>query len=324
MNIRQFSPRDDHAKDIIALVVTFNPDEKFGDRLDLLCSQFGTIILVDNGSEPGTLYKIKQQTQLIRSQLKFIQNDQNLGVATALNQGFFLAIQLGGDFVVAFDQDSLPAPDMIKELSSAYASHLERERIAVIAPVVEDPSAGILARYLRPKHSIFFERAGCSGQTLEDVSMVITSGAMHDLRIYQQVGPFRDAFFIDYVDTEYCFRAHKMGFKIIVACNARLRHKLGNQKKFRLGPLEIRPTFHSPVRWYYISRNRISMIREYGLRFPHWLVYELVINGYGFLRMLFFEDQKHKKILALLFGTLDGMTGRTGMIPEDRKRILEK
>lgn len=147
---------------------------------------------------------------------------------------------------------------------------------------------------------------------------------MHNLGIYEQAGPFRDDFFIDYVDTEYCLRVKRRGFHIIVACNAHLQHKLGNQKKFKVGPLEMRPTFHSPVRWYYISRNRIPMIREYGLRFPHWLLYELVINGYGLLRMMLFEDQKWTKILALLFGALDGLTGRTGAIPDNRKKMLSK
>ena len=145
---------------------------------------------------------------------------------------------------------------------------------------------------------------------------------MHSLRIYEQVGPFRDDFFIDYVDTEYCLRVKNHGLKIIVACSARLLHKLGNQKKFKVGGIEVRPTFHSAIRWYYISRNRISMIREYGMHFPHWLIYEMVINGYGFLRMLLFEDRKWKKILALTFGTLDGLKGQMGAISTSRKRML--
>ena len=147
---------------------------------------------------------------------------------------------------------------------------------------------------------------------------------MYNLKIYQQLGPFRDDFFIDYVDTEYCLRAKKQGFDIIVACNAHLHHRLGNQQRFRVGPLELRPTFHSVIRWYYISRNRIPMIRQYGIRFPHWLLYELIINSYGFLRMLCLEDHKLGKILAVLLGSLDGLAGRSGEIPDYRQNFLSR
>ena len=41
---------------------------------------------------------------------------------------------------------------------------------------------------------------------------------MYNLKIYKQVGLFRDDFFIDYIDTEYCLRIRQQGFNIIVAC----------------------------------------------------------------------------------------------------------
>ena len=307
-----------------ALIITHNPSQDLEHHLDTLYKQVDQIILVDNGSGPETKTVIEQQIQRRGSKLKTILNHQNLGVATALNQGFSLAIHLGYDYIMAFDQDSVPTPGMTKAMLHAYGAHLAREKIAIVAPVIEDPSAGIITSYLRPRRHFFFERKSCTGQVLEDVSIVITSGSMHNLKIYEQVGPFRDDFFIDYVDTEYCLRVKQRGFNIIVACNARLHHKLGDQKKIRLGPLEMRPTSHSITRWYYISRNRIPTIRQYGLRFPHWLLFELLINSYGFLRMLLLEDYKLGKIIASFLGCLDGVTGQKGIIPDSRKRILSK
>jgi len=86
----------------------------------------------------------------------------------------------------------------------------------------------------------------------------------------------------------------------------------------------MRPTFHSITRWYYISRNQIPMIRQYGLYFPHWLLYELLINCYGLLRTLLFEDYKLGKIMASFLGFLDELTEQMGVIPDSRKRILSK
>jgi len=38
---------------------------------------------------------------------------------------------------------------------------------------------------------------------------VITSGSLLPLATYADIGPFREEFFIDFVDTDYCFRARK-------------------------------------------------------------------------------------------------------------------
>ena len=312
------------SQNVIAAVVTYRPPQGFEQHLEQLYSEFDKIILVDNGSPSQTHEMLQDQARRRDGGLVLILNSKNLGIATALNQGFDWAIRHGYRYIIALDQDSLPEPGMAKALSSAYESQPQRDKIAIVAPVVEDPNAGILARYLRPKYFLFFERKRCTEEILENVSIVITSGSMYDLKIYQQLGPFRDDFFIDYVDTEYCLRAKKQGFNIIVACNAHLHHRLGNQQRFKVGPIEVRPTFHSVIRWYYISRNRIPMIRQYSLRFPHWIIYELVINSYGFLRMLLFEDHKLGKILAVLFGCLDGLAGRTGVIAHSREKMLSK
>jgi rhamnosyltransferase len=313
-----------HSQSMIAAVVTYRPPQDFEQHLEQLYSEFDKIILIDNGSPSETQEMLRDEVRRRDGNLILILNPKNLGIATALNQGFDWASRHKYDFVISLDQDSLPAPGITKALLQAYDAHLHRDKIAIVAPMVEDPNAGIIARYLRPRHFLLFERKGCSGHALEDVSIVITSGSMYNLKIYQQLGPFRDDFFIDYVDTEYCLRAKKQGFNIIVACNAHLHHRLGNQQRFRVGPLELRPTFHSVIRWYYISRNRIPMIRQYGIRFPHWLLYELIINSYGFLRMLCLEDHKLGKILAVLLGSLDGLAGRSGEIPDYRQNFLSR
>ena len=307
-----------------AIIITYNPTEDLEDHLDALYQHFDQIILVDNASESATRRSITRQAQLRKAQLKVILNDKNCGVATALNQGFALAIQLGHDHIVALDQDSLPAPDMIEEMLNVYETYPGQGNLAIIAPRVEDLSAGIVTQYLRPRGRFFFERKGCTEPVLENVSIVITSGSLHNLKTYQKIGPFRDDFFIDYVDTEYCLRAKQQGYDIIVACKARLFHRLGNQQKKQIGLLEVRPTFHSATRWYYISRNRIPMLRAYSFHFPHWLLYEFVIDSYGLFRMLLIEDHKLEKVIAVILGCIDGLSGQLGEIPVARKALLAK
>jgi len=307
-----------------ALIITYNPSAGFEDHIEKLFLEFRQIILIDNGSSPEFQQMLKTQADSWGEALKLLLNPYNLGVATALNQGIDWAIHQGYDFIITLDQDSLPMPGMVKEMVSVYNTCLQPDKIAIIAPKVEDPGAGIIAKYLRPKYHFFFERKTCTEEVLEGVSMVITSGSMYNLGIYKKIGPFRDDFFVDYVDTEYCLRARQKGYDIIVACNARLLHRLGNQRKINIGRVEMRPTFHSAIRWYYISRNRIPMAKLYGYAFPHWLLYEIVINSYGLVRMLIFEDHKINKLLAVLLGCIDGFLGRLGAIPASHKTLLSK
>ncbi len=303
------------------LIITFNPPIDFFTSLDTFYTQLDQIILVDNGSTPDARQLLKQEAQRRKSSLTIIFNDTNLGVATALNQGFRWALEQDFQQVVAFDQDSQPAPGMIATMLEVFSAHAEDGRLAMVAPLVIDPIVNIQARYLRPKNKFLFERASCNGTVLTNVTYVITSGSLYDLAAYQEIGPFRDDFFIDYVDTEYCLRARQFGYRIVIACNAHLSHRQGEREKRALGRYDHYPTFHPPLRWYFISRNRIPMIRQYAMRFPHWFVYELVASLYTLWRMLLFETPKKAKLQAFLLGTLDGLRGRLGKAPDT---VLEK
>jgi rhamnosyltransferase len=282
------------------------------------------VIIIDNGSTPEKRSFFQQAIQDNLGNIEFIFNKTNLGIAAALNQGFARLVNQGSDLVFVFDQDSQPAPGMVETILDTFYSHPQREQIAIVAPMIEDPAGGITFRYMRPHGRFFFERIRSDSQKLEDVTIVITSGALYNLKAYQKIGPFRDDFFIDYVDTEYCLRAKQNGYTIVVNCKARLQHRLGNQQKRRVGPLTMHPTFHSPLRWYYISRNRIPMVLLYAYRFPHWFFYELVNNSYGLIRLLLFEDKKASKLLAMLLGTLDGLNRRMGPISNSKKALIAK
>ncbi len=306
-----------------AIIVTYNPPAGFLDKLDNLRAQIDQLVIVDNGSKPEICDSFRQIASQNEEHIEFIFNKGNSGIAIALNQGFAWAIERNADFVFAFDQDSQPAPGMVATVFGTFVSHPRREQVAIVAPVVEDPTAGIVLRYVQSRGLIFYRRMHLANQVLNDISAVITSGALYNLQVYRKIGPFRDDFFMDYVDTEYCLRAKQCGYTIVVNCNAHLYHRLGNQQKRSIGLLTTFPTFHSVLRWYYISRNRVLMYELYGLRFPHWLLYELVVNSKGLIRLLFFEDQKINKLLAILLGTIDGIAQHMGPISDSRKTLIK-
>lgn len=306
----------------MGLIITFNPSDNLFSNINTFFDQLDHLVIIDNNSNLDNRLLLEQEASRRSSSLTIIFNDINLGVATALNQAFQWGINHGYEGIVTFDQDSLPAPDMVHELLQAYNSHPNREQIIIVAPRVEDPLAGIRIRYLRARNIFSFERIFCDGSVIEDISVVITSGALNSLEAYSKIGAFRDDFFVDYVDTEYCLRARQHGYEIIVACHAVLQHRLGNQQIKHIGPFTMHPTFHSPLRWYYINRNRVPMLRLYALRFPYWMFYDLMAGSYALLKVILFEDRKLKKTLALILGLFDGFAKRMGPISLKRQKLI--
>jgi len=306
----------------LALIVTYNPGPGFENHLERLFTGFERLILVDNGSSLATQTMLQSQARLWKEALVLQLNSKNLGVAAALNLGFAWAIQHGYKHLVTLDQDSLPAPEMSEALLTSFERHPNREKLAVLAPVIVEELLHRPARYIRAKSHFFFERVTCESSYLRNVTFAITSGSFYNLQHFPNIGPFREDFFIDYVDTEFCLRAISSGYEISIACNAKMIHHLGNrQKKHFLGS-EQYPTFHPPFRWYYISRNRIPLLRIYAFQLPHWFFYEIAITLVSFTRMLLFETQRIAKIRAFFIGTLDGLRAKMGEMPEHSRRFL--
>ncbi len=292
----------------LALIITFNPNLDFFQYLPVFFKEFSQVLIIDNSSKEVVRTLL---TEKRTESLEVILNQENLGVATALNQGLLWAIDHGFDYVVTFDQDSYPQAGIVQHLENVLTEGDPNE-LAVVASVIKDPQLQKQARFLRARNKWLFEWGFCKTKKLENISFAITAGSLYSLKAYQKIGPFQDGFFIDYVDQEYCLRANQHGYKIVAACDAHLNHRLGEREKRKLAGRMHYPTFHAPLRWYYISRNRIFMLRKYAFRFPHWFFYDIVARAYIFWRMLLFEDQRVKKLIAIFFGTRDGILGHMG------------
>ena len=138
-----------------ALIITYNPQPDFYKRLAYFYDKLVQIIIVDNGSNQETRYLLEQEVQHRKSSLKVIFNEKNLGVATALNQGFQWAIDRGYKQIFAFDQDSSPSPGTISALQKNYGIYSNRYPLAIVTSVPRDLQVNVQARFLRPTKGFF-------------------------------------------------------------------------------------------------------------------------------------------------------------------------
>lgn len=293
-----------------AVVVTYHPDESVLENLRAMVRDCGRVLVVDNGSGADTRGKLAAALGV-----ELLSLGENLGVAAALNRGLAWAEAQGCEWAVTFDQDSRPEPGLIAALLASARNAAVPGRVAVVGAHTYDERTGRRDRWLRPAW-FGFRREYCGEADLPDATFVITSGALTRVRAWRELGGFDEGLFIDYVDHEFCLKARRNGWQVLVSAGARLAHNLGSKREVRLAGRTIRPTFHSAMRHYYMARNRLVMWRQYAWRYPHWWLFDLCFGGLNTLRVLLAEDGKWEKLKAMSRGSWDGLRGRQGRCPE--------
>ena len=145
---------------------------------------------------------------------------------------------------------------------------------------------------------------------------MITSGSLLSLKAYETVGPFRNELFIDGVDHEFCLRLRAAGYRVLITREPLMRHELGRQVRYRLGPVDFAMSNHSARRRYYMSRNRLLIAREYLLREPAWVLRSLATAAAEFVLIPFLEPRPWAKWRAIALGVWHALRGRTGPLPD--------
>src|SRR5690606_36905073 len=100
------------------------------------------------------------------------------------------------------------------------------------------------------------KRVDCNEDECVDVDHLISSGCLISLDAIEKIGTFEESLFIDYVDTEWCWRARRKGFRLLGVGSAHMKHNLGDDEFIAFGQPR---TLHAPFRLYYQMRNRYWM-----------------------------------------------------------------
>jgi len=286
---------------VCAIVVTYRPDAAFPARLSAVSAQVGMTVIIDNGSADAERGMLREAASGPKIELVF--NAENLGLARALNIGIQRAATLGFSWVLLLDQDTRAEPDMVRTLLAIHASSPDRKRVAVLGSNFHDATG-------RTADAI--GNASPDGHW-EEVERVITSGSLLPLKAHGAIGPFREEFFIDYVDEEYCLRARAKGYRIIRSRRYLMSHAIGSPTVHKMFGTGKWTTNHGPDRRYYIARNNTVLLREYGnYRAGMWAWKSLRRCLRQCKRIALYEQMKTRKIIAVFQGLRDGIRGRMG------------
>jgi rhamnosyltransferase len=276
---------------ICCCIILYNPNEDFViTSIDLLQTYFKSIIVIDNSKTKN--FKIEKMYRLV----KYIYNNGNIGIASAMNIACSEAINSGFDYILMLDQDSIFDEKNLVAYLKNISVYKKNDKIAVFSsnylPCKENMKDHLEHKYIK---------------------IAITSGSVFDLRIFKKLHGFTDKLFIDIVDFDYCLKAINRGYTIISFPNIELNHNLGETKHLfhNFGHAE-----HIAVRLYYMTRNTLYTFSNY-LFSNFFISTNLLLRLFRkFIVIIIFEKQKKEKLYYIYRGVKDFINNKYGELKE--------
>lgn len=288
---------------VAAIIVSYNPDKNLLDSVNLLISQVEKIIIVDNGSIEEKRKDISSIKDIDNERIEVIFNEENLGIATALNIGVREALKQGFNWILTMDQDSKASKDMVEKMFEVYNNIDEKERKSILS---------IFPNFVDERIQSIEENSVMN--TYEYVDADITSGNLVKAEVFDKVGFFDDSLFIDLVDTDFCMRLNEKNIKMIKVRDAILYHSLGESQSVKSILGKFNTSNHSALRRYYMTRNRFYIWEKYKDLNSFTLNRDKKLFKKEFIKIILGEKDKVNKIKMVFKGYKDYKKGIRGKL----------
>lgn len=267
---------------VAAVILTYRPTPCVERNIIEVLRQVDRVFVINNESAGTCAFPSINNSPKVF----FHNNKDNLGVATGFNQGIKHALNAGYEYIVLFDQDSIPGEGMISLLANFCAERMPNP--VIVGPTLFNVHSGKL---MTPDW----------GAPEKLVDVVISSGMMISKAVVDATGLHNEDLFIDFVDHEFCLRAQGKGVQVFQLHAAKLYHTFGNSRRTSFLGREICLLDYSPIRHYYRSRNFLFLLKTYG--WGDWAKKEVMYFIKEWLKIFLLE----KDVVPKLRGCLNGI-----------------
>ena len=225
---------------ISIIVPTYDRGPRIRECLDGLLAQTraagAEVIVVDDGSTDGTAAIVAEypDVRLIRQ--------ANAGPAAARNRG---AEEAGGDLIVFVDDDCIPEPDWLEQLTAPFAD----AEIAGAKGAYLCRQSELVARFVQLEYEEKYERM----KRQRYIDFIDTYSAVFRRDVFLAAGGYDTAFSTASVeDQELSFRLAEAGRKLVFVPEARVWHRHVDtvrgylKKKHKIGFWKVRVVSKNP------------------------------------------------------------------------------
>ena len=221
------------------------------------------VIVVDNGSLNDPTAAFKKALPAV----KVIVSEKNLGFAGGNNLGIEVA---RGDFLLFINNDTVVEHSLIENLLVRFND----KKVGVASPKIcyYDSPRTIQYAGFTDIHPLTGRNVAIGKGELDeqqhDVALAVpfAHGAAMMVRreVIDKVGKMPESFFLYYEELDWCVQIRKAGFEVWYEPTARILHKES-----------ISTGRHSPLKMFYLTRNRIRFMRRNyrGIKLAAFLVF---------------------------------------------------
>lgn len=174
------------------------------------------VILVDNGSDDGTLDEVAERFPTVRT----LRLDENRGVAAGRNAGLEVA---KGEYLMILDNDTIADRNTIFALAAFLRQHPE---VGIVAPRLVSPDGHVqrsfkgfpglgvkIGNILRDKHRTSITRKVPTREM--EPFYLIGAAQMFSRDVYQMAGPLDEKIFFGPEDADFCMSVRSLWKRIV-------------------------------------------------------------------------------------------------------------
>ncbi len=274
-----------------AVVLTYHPDREVIGNVRSLLEQVPHVFVVSNSPDDASRAVL---AELPEDRVTVLEQDGNVGVAAGFNAGMRAGLAAGYDAIWIFDQDSTVTEGMLAALLRAQAR--TDLRPGIVGPALRAAETGNVYDADR-------------GQGSAPIDALISSGALFSRDLLETIGLHDEGLFIDYVDHDISLRAARAGYTNLKVYDTLLDHRFGDSRPASFFGRRVYLSNYSPLRQYYMSRNRVIVARRFGM--GRWFRDDVRYAVRAWVKVLCCEKGRPAKIGAFFRGLRDGFAYRT-------------
>jgi len=219
-----------------------------------------TIIVVDNASSDDSLAELRTRLPGI----ELIAHPTNAGFAGGCNVGMTRARELGCDYIFLLNNDALADSQTVARLVEASKA---KDDGALLGSAVLHAATGTYqffgarAAAVRDMHDWYTAEADGAllGQDFIESDFILGAALFIPTQILDRTGLFDERFFLNYEETDLCYRARALGIPSFMVPASRVRHYASTT----LG------AYDAPLQAYFLTRNGLLFAKLHATRQQH-------------------------------------------------------
>lgn len=278
-------------------IVCYNP---IPSKLDKIVINFGekNVIIFNNGCK----FNLKDAYPLAHH----LGDGVNCGLGKSSNEIIKKSLAIGCEFLVLSDQDSCyphSYAERMIEILNKYAN------VIAVFPAWRDlnsRSTENKKQYVEKLNGL--KLINLQGK-LASITHSIASGVVINLKIINENLLFNEGLFVDWVDTEWCWRVNKVfGYECLMNNEVTLLHELADSSEKILGrEFSVR----SVLRDFYIIRNATYILfhQNHGFKRNFYTLKKIL---HHILFSFVVSMKKRRGVSYIYFAIKDGLCGTVG------------